>query len=104
MKQNVYVTFDKVRNRALRVFFEDNNSSAMRENVPRDLRSQDNPIGLPFQDLAYKQIATYDTETMQFENISPIEIDILGSYQFKVEKPMEDKPDLKEVDLARPVS
>lgn len=104
MKQNVYVTFDKVRGRGIRVFFEDNDSSAMRDNVPRDLKSEQNPIGLPFPDLAYKQIAVYDTETMQFENCVPRDVDILHSYSFKVEKPLEDKPDLKESDLSSPVA
>lgn len=96
MKQNVYVAQDKVSGRGYRIIFADNDGTLCRDNVQQDLRSEKNPIGLPFRDLAYLHIAVYDTETFSFENIASREVNILQSYEFKVEKEVEkedvDKP------------
>lgn len=101
MIQKVYVMCDKQSDRALRIIFSDNDSTMVRDNVERDIRSEHNPIGLPFQDLVYKQIATYDTESLTFVNIEPEVVDILKSYNFKIEKPLDKKPELTENDLEK---
>lgn len=96
MTQNVYGMYDKQSNRVLRIIFSDNDSTLCRDNVPGDLRSEKNPFGLPFNDLGYKFIATYDTEDLSFVNAERVrDVDILKSYSFKVEKPM-DKKDVSE--------
>ena len=102
MIQKVYVMCDKQSDRALRIIFSDNDSTMVRDNVERGIRSEHNPIGLPFQDLVYKQIATYDTEKLTFVNVEPEVVDILKSYNFKIEKPLDKKPGLTEEDLANP--
>ena len=92
MVQNVYGMYDKQSGRVLRIIFADNDSTLCRDNVPGDLRSEKNPLGLPFNDLGYKYLATYDTEALTFENTECIrDVDILNSYNFKVERPMENK-------------
>lgn len=88
MKQNVYVARDKISGRGYRIIFADNDGTLCRDNVPNDLRSEKNPIGLPFKDLGYTHIAVYDTETFIFDNVDPREVDILKSYEFKIEKEM----------------
>ena len=101
MKQNVYVAQDKISGRGYRIIFADNDGTLCRDNVQQDLRSEKNPIGLPFKDLAYLHIAVYDTENFTFENVPARNVDILKSYEFKVEKEVVkesvDKP-LPEVD------
>ena len=96
MRQNVYVAFDKVSGRSFRIIFSDNDSTMVRDNVNIDIRSDKNPIGLPFKDLGYKHIANYNTETLFFENVENREIDILKSYDFKIEKPMTKNENLNE--------
>lgn len=92
MVQNVYVMYDKQSGRGLRLVFADNDSTLCRDNVPGDLRSEKNPIGLPFNDLGYKYIATYDTDDMTFENTDVIrDVDIFNSYNFKIERPLDKK-------------
>lgn len=91
MFQNVYGVVDKCSGRAIRIAFSDNDSTLVRDNVTIDLRSDKNPIGLPFQDLQYFHIANYDTEKLTFENVPSREVDILKSYNFKTEKDVEKK-------------
>lgn len=91
MVQNVYGMYDKQSGRVLRIIFADNDSTLCRDNVPGDLRSEKNPFGLPFNDLGYKYIATYDTEALTFENTVVRDVDILKSYSFKVERSMDNK-------------
>lgn len=96
MKQNVYVAVDTVSGRAYRVIFADNDGTLCRDNVEHDIRSEKNPIGLPFKDLQYIQIAEYETQERKFINVEPRVIDILKSYDFKIEKPLEHKENLNE--------
>lgn len=91
MIQNVYAVVDKCSGRAIRIAFSDNDSTLCRDNVTVDLRTKDNPIGLPFQDLQYFHIAEYDTEKLTFKNVPSREVNILQSYNFKTEKPVEKK-------------
>lgn len=95
MIQKVYGVIDKCSGRAIRIAFSDNDSTLVRDNVVVDLRSDKNPIGLPFQDLQYFQIAEYDTEKLTFNNVPSREVDILKSYNFKTEKSV-DKKDVSE--------
>lgn len=97
MKQNVYVAQDKISGRGYRIIFADNDGTLCRDNIQQDLRSEKNPIGLPFKDLAYVHIAVYDTEAFTFENVPAREVDILKSYEFKVEK------DVQKEDLDKPL-
>lgn len=89
MLQNVYVAQDKISGRGYRIIFADNDGTLCRDNINQDLRSEKNLIGLPFKDLAYIHIATYDTENFTFKNVPSRDVDILNSYQFKIEKPVE---------------
>ena len=99
MKQNVYILIDKCSCRGIRVIFSDNDSTMCRDNLPSDIRSENRPFGLPFNDIGYTQIAEYDTELKKFINVEPREVDIMNSYQFKFEKPLDKKPELTEEDL-----
>lgn len=99
MKQNVYVAVDTVSGRAYRVIFADNDGTLCRDNVEHDIRSEKNPIGLPFKDLQYVQIAEYETQERKFINVEPRTIDILKSYDFKVEKTLEHKENLNESNI-----
>lgn len=99
MTQNVYILVDKMSNRGIRVIFSDNDSTMVRDNVSADIRSEQRPFGLPFQDISYVQIAEYDTELKKFVNVEPREVDILKSYNFKFEKSLDKKPELTQEDL-----
>lgn len=97
MIQNVYVAQDKISGRGYRIIFADNDGTLCRDNINQDLRSEKNPIGLPFKDLAYIHIAEYDTEKFTFNNVPSRSVDILKSYDFKVEK------DVQHEDVNKPL-
>lgn len=99
MKQNVYVLVDRCSGRGIRVIFADNDSTMCRDNLPADIRSENRPFGLPFNDIAYTQIAEYDTELKKFVNVEPRDVEIMKSYEFKFEKPLDKKPNLTEESL-----
>lgn len=99
MTQNVYVLVDKMSGRGIRVIFSDNDSTMVRDNLTVDIRSDNRPFGLPFQDISYVQIAEYDTQLKKFVNVEPRDVDILKSYNFKIEKSLEKKPDLTQEEL-----
>ncbi len=100
MKMNVYSVQDRIRQREYRVVFSETDGALCRDNIPIDARTQSNPAGLPFNDIRYAQIATYNTETHKFTNCEEREIDILKAYKFNVETPAE-KVDEK---TAKPLS
>lgn len=83
MKFNVYRVTDKIKNREVRIFFAETDGSAARDQIGFDVRSEQNPAGLPFQDIQYSQIATYDSELHLFENVTERVIDIEKSYRFR---------------------
>lgn len=103
MKLNVYSVRDAIRGAEIRLGFSETDGAFCRDSVPIDIRSRDNPAGLPFNDVAYYQIAEYDTQTHKFINIEERQLDILKSYQFKVEKEIERVDDKKEKPLAKKV-
>lgn len=92
-KLNVYSVQDAIRNREIRITMSETDGAMARDNLPLDIRSKDNPAGLPFNDIAYIKIAEYDTEAHKFINTEPKQIDVLTAYKFKVESPVEKMED-----------
>lgn len=85
MKLNCYVVLDKVSNTLARIAFGATDGAFCRDNINLDVRSKENPRGLPFNDLQYVKVGRIDTETFNLESMPHEIVDILSSYQFKVE-------------------
>lgn len=83
MIYNVYRVVDKIKKREVRIFFSETDGSACRDQINFDVRSEQNPAGLPFVDIQYSQIGTYDTDNHHFENVEERIIDIEKSYAFR---------------------
>lgn len=92
MQFNVYSARDKIKGREFRIILAETDGAMCRDNLPLDIRNKDNPIGIPFNDLEYVQVATYDSEKGEFKNTEHRTIDIMKAYKFKVETKAEREP------------
>lgn len=92
-KLNVYSVQDAIRGREIRITMSETDGAMARDNLPLDIRSKENPAGLPFNDIEYIKIAEYDTEIHKFINVEHQKVDILTAYKFKVETQVEKMED-----------
>lgn len=90
MLLNCYVLVDKVSTRMVKVVFACTDGELVRNNIPVDCRSDQNPAGLPFQDVEYRCVGTFDTDTFVLSSSDIRTVDILKSYNFKIENPVKD--------------
>jgi hypothetical protein len=88
MKLKLFAVFDNCSKSIVRFAFGNNESSFCRDNVSLDIMSEKNPRGIPFKDLIYKVIGEVDTETFEVSPLPISDVDIMKSYQFKVENPV----------------
>lgn len=85
MQLNCYVVVDKISNTLSRIAFGATDGAFCRDNVNIDVRSKENPRGLPFDDVEYRCVGTLDTVTFELAPCEPRVVDILNSYKFNVE-------------------
>lgn len=88
MKLKLFAVKDTCQDAVIRFAFGNNPSSFCRDNLAGDILSEKNPRGIPFKDLAYFEIGEVDLESLKVEPTEILKIDILKSYEFKIENPV----------------